>query len=258
MSYAIGSIVLALMLVLMISLTSQGKNDRRRTNSSSFRHVAAQVDTLKPAATVETAFKVLVFHPASRTDFSELEKSITAISNSAKIESKLEYYAWGKPATTMLARSMKIRVSPESTIVAFVAPNGAITWGGPEEQISSAQASAVFPTMGMCQIIKSAQAGKDMLLVFDRGGAANGEQVIQIATDYVQTPSNNAELFVIDPDDPANSEIVARTKLPPDSLKDTRLLFLTAGQVRGQLSGKFTGEDLKALKKSCSGKAGCC
>ena len=258
MAYGIGSILLALILVLMLSLTSCGKNEGQRVNSAGFRHIAAQVDSLKPVATAETAFKALVFHPASRTDFGELEKSIEAINESRKTEMKLEHHAWGKPATTVLAGSLKIRTSPQQTIVAFQAPNGAITWGGPEERIALADPQTAFPTPRMCEIIKSAQGGKDVLLVFSHDGAPNGKKLVQTATEYAQKAANRAELYVIDPNDPSNQDIVTRTNLPPDSLKDARMLFMVNGQVRGQLSGAITGKDIQGLKKSCSGKAGCC
>ena len=258
MTYGIGSILLALLLVLMLSLASYGKNDRRRANSAGFQYITAQVDTLKSIPLEETAYQVLVFHPASRTDFGDFEKSIKGIGDSGKIDTKLAYYTWGKPETTKLAGSMKIRTSPQSTIVVFKAPNGAITWGGPEEMVSSVQASAVFPSDGMCEIIKSAQGGNDVLLVFSHDGAPNGQKLVQTASAYAQEPTNKAELYVIDPYDPTNLDIVERTKLPPDSLKDARMLFMVNGRVLGQLGGPITGQDIQALKKSCSGKAGCC
>lgn len=258
MAYGIGSILLALLLVLMLSLASYGKNDRRSTNISGFRHIAAQVDTLTAAETPGEVFKVLVLHPDTRTGFSDLEKTIKSISAGGQTETAIEYYAWNDPKTATMLRDLRIRMSPGRTIVAFVAPNGAITWGGTDEMVSSVQAGAVFPSDGMCEIIESSQRGNDVLIVFSRDGATNGNQVIRTATDYVQTPANKAELFIIDPEDPANAEIVARTKLPPDSLKDARLLFMTAGRVRGQLTGAITSQALQGLKKSCSGKAGCC
>ncbi|MFC1475620.1 hypothetical protein ACFLQW_01305 [Candidatus Zixiibacteriota bacterium] len=258
MTYGIGSILLALLLVIMLSLASHGQSGRQRTKLSGFRHVAAQVDTLQSMAKEEMAFKVLVFHPASRTSFGDLEKSVNAISESGKIPTKMEYHAWGEPSTTMLARSMKIQTSSQSTLVVFKAPNGATTWGGLEERIATATPQVTFPTPRMCEIIKSAQSGRDVLLVFNHDDAPNGEQLVLAATAYVQMPVNKAELYIIDPNDPANQEIVTRTKLPPDSLKDARLLFMTAGQVRGQLTGAITNQDLQGLKKSCSGKAGCC
>jgi hypothetical protein len=258
MTYGIGSILFALVLVIMLSFACHGQSSRQQAKAAGFRHVAAQVDTLKSTAKEETAFKVLVFHPATRTSFGDLEQSVKAISESGKTKTKMEYHVWGEPSTTVLARKMRIGTTAQNTLVVFEAPNGATTWGGPAENIGSANPEAVFPTPRMCEVIKSAQSGNDVLLVFSHDGAPNGDELVQTATAYAQMPVNKAELFVIDPNDPANQEIVARTQLPADSLKDARMLFMVNGQVRGQLTGAVTDQDIQGLKKSCSGKSGCC
>jgi hypothetical protein len=149
-------------------------------------------------------------------------------------------------------------MAAEQTMVVIQAPNGALTWGGQEEAVSKVDPKIAFPAARMAEIISSAQAGKDVLLVFSGGRAANGTQLIQSATDYVQTPANKAEMFVIDPDDPANSEIIQRTNVPPDSLRDARMLMVVGGQVKGQLTRAASVSDIQALKKTCSGKSGCC
>ena len=258
MAHAIGGLLLALMLVFLLSIASRGSGERRPTHSAAFRHVVAQTDTTFSAPVQDSGYQVLVLHPDTRTDFGDLEQSIKTVSDAGKIETSIEYHAWTDPGTVDIVRKLKIRMSPYQTLVMFKAPNGAVTWGGTEQLFGSADANTIFPSPGVCEIIKSAQQGKDVLLVFSRAKTPNKIQLVRTATEYVQIPANKAELFIIDPEDPANQDIVARTKLPADSLNDARLLLMIGGQVRGQLTGKVSTKDIEGLKKSCSGKAGCC
>lgn len=143
-------------------------------------------------------------------------------------------------------------------MIVFQAPNGAITWGGAENALATLDPTVAFPSPMMSQIINSAQSGKDVLIVFSDDGQPNGKALVRAANAYAQTPTNKAEAFVIDPNDPSNADIVSRTKLSADSLKDARLLLLVGGKVQGQLTGVVSDTSIAALKKSCSGKSGCC
>ncbi|MBI5867260.1 MAG: hypothetical protein HZB43_03060 [candidate division Zixibacteria bacterium] len=258
MYFGIAGVVVVIALVLALNTSSFGKSKQKSAYSAAFRHVAAQVDSSQAAAVEQEAFKVLVFHPAERSDFKEIEKQMKSLARTAEAKTEFERHVWGEPATTVLARSLRLQISPQQTIVVVVSPSQAFTWGGPEEIIVTADPNIAFPSPQMCEIIKSAQQGRDVLLVFSGAGAPSGAQLVSTATEYVQNPANAAEMFVIDPSDPANEQVVARTQLPPDSLKDARMLFMVAGQVRGQLSGAIKATDIQALKKTCSGKAGCC
>jgi hypothetical protein len=258
MSFGIASLVLVIALVLALNLSSYGKSKQKSAYSAAFRHVAAQMDSSQTPAAGQDAFKVLVFHPADRADFKQIEQQVKSLARTADAKTVFERHPWGEPATTVLARTLRLQISPEQTIVVVVAPNEAFTWGGPEEVLVTAEPNIAFPSSRMCEVIKSSQRGKDLLLVFSGAHSPNGTQLVTTATEYVQNPANGAEMFVIDPNDPANEEVVARTKLPPDSLKDARMLFMVGGQVRGQISGAIKATDIQALKKTCSGKAGCC
>lgn len=258
MSFGIASFVLVIVLVLALNSSPYGKSKQNSAYSAAFRHVAAQVDSLQAPTVGQDAFKVLVFHPADRADFKQIEQQVKSLARTADAKTAFERHPWGEPATTVLARTLRLQISPEQTIVVVVAPNQAFTWGGPEEVVVTTEPNIAFPSPQMCEIIKSAQQGKDVLLVFSGAGTPSGTQLVTTATEYVQNPANGAEMFVIDPNDPANEDVVARTKLPPDSLKDARMLFMVGGQVRGQISGAIRATDLQALKKTCSGKAGCC
>ena len=259
MIYGIGTLIVALVLVLMLGLSSYGqgsKNRGRSVYSSSFRHVAAQTETMATSQPQESTFRALVFHDPARTDFTSLDESIRNFAKPRNID--IRHHALGDPQTTALMNSLRVRMGAGQTMVVIQAPNGSLTWGGPEDAIGTIDAKIAFPSARMAEIIRPAQEGKDVLLVFSRGKAASGTQLIQSATDYVQTPANKAEMFVIDPDDPANSEIIQRTNVPPDSLKDARMLMLVGGQVKGQITRATSVSDIQALKKTCSGKSGCC
>jgi len=258
MSFGIASVVLVVALVLALNLSSYGKGRQKSAYSAAFRHVAAQVDSTQTPAAGQEAFKILVFHPADRSDFKQIETQAKSLARTADVKTDFERHPWGEQATTDLARSLRLQISPEQTIIVIMAPNQAFTWGGPEEVLVAADPTIAFPSPQMCEIIRSAQQGKDLLLVFSPAQSPNSKQLVMTATEYVQNPANGAEMFVIDPTDPVNEEVVARTKLPPDSLKDARMLYMVGGQVRGQISGAIKATDIQALKKSCSGKAGCC
>lgn len=259
MMYGIGTLIAALVLVLMLGLSSYGQNSKdrgRSVYSSSFRHVAAQTIAMETPQSQALTFRADVFHPPARTDFTSLDESIRTLARPRNID--IQHHALGDPETTALMGSLRVRMSPEQTMIVIQAPNGSLTWGGPEGTLGSINAKTVFPSARMAEIIKPAQDGKDVLLVFSRGGAANGTQLIQSATDYVQAPANKAEMFVIDPDDPANKEIIERTNIPPDSLQNARMLMVVGGQVKGQLTRATNVGEIQALKKTCSGKSGCC
>jgi hypothetical protein len=258
MAFGIGSILFALALVLILGLSTSAQESGTANKSAAFRHVATQAQVQSVAPAEQGAFKVLVLHPAERSDFQSIDQSIRALAGSRQLP--IEYHALNAPETTALLLRLRMRMAPDQTMIVFEAPNGAITWGGPEEELNKAKADIVLPTPRMCEVIKAAQTGNDVLLVFSDDGRKNGEQLVNAAMAYAQVPANKAELFVIDPDDPANADIITRTQLPPDSLKDARMLLLVGGRVQGQLTGttSMTGDDIKALKKSCSGKSGCC
>jgi hypothetical protein len=256
MAYGIGSLIVILALVLMLGLPSHSKDRGRAVYSGSFRHVAAQADTLVALQNPESAFQALIFHPPARTDFAALDESIRTLASPRGID--IRHYALGDPETTAQMSRLRVRMGAEQTMVVIQAPNGALTWGGQEAAVSKIAAKAVFPSSRMAEIILSAQGGKDVILVFGGDRTPNGTQLVQAATEYVQTPANQAEMFVIDPDDPANNEILEKTKMPPDSLRDARLLMVVGGQVKGQLTRAASVSDIQALKKTCSGKSGCC
>ncbi|HUU45380.1 MAG TPA: hypothetical protein VM118_06565 [Acidobacteriota bacterium] len=256
MAIGISSILCALALVLILGLSSNAQQTGPAGQSAAFRHVIAQTQVPTTSPAEEGTFKAIVLHPAGRSDFEELEKGINTVGGVRQVP--IEYHALDNPRTAALLKKYGIRMAPNQTMIVFQAPNEAITWGGPEEALINLNANVVFPTPRMCAVIKVAQTGKDVLLVFSDDGRTNGEQLVNAATDYVNAPANKAELFVIDPDDPANQDIIARTKLPPDSLKDARMLLLVGGRVQGQLTGSVDSTAIAALKKSCSGKAGCC
>jgi len=259
MIYGIGTLIAALVLVLMLGLSSYGQNSKDRRGSvysSSFRHVAAQTIAMETPQSQGSTFRADVFHPPARTDFTSLDESIRTLARPRNID--IRHHALGDAETMALMSSLRVRMSPEQTMIVIQTPNGSSTWGGPEEAIGNINAKIAFPSARMAEIIKPAQDGKDVLLVFSRGKAGNGPQLIQSATDYVQTPANKAEMFVIDPDDPANKEIIERTNVPLDSLKDARMLMVVGGQVKGQLTRATNVTEIQALKKTCSGKSGCC
>lgn len=258
MAFGIGSILFALALVLILGLSSNAQQGGSASKSAAFRHVASQGQVQMVAPEEQGVFKAMVLHPAERTDFQSIDQSIRTIAGTREVP--VEYHALNTPETAALLQGLRIRMAPDQTMIVFEAPNGAITWGGPEEELSKVKAEIVFPTPRMSEVIKAAQTGSDVLLVFSDEGRKNGEQLVNAATAYAQVPANKAELFVIDPDDPSNADIITRTQLPPDSLKDARMLLLVGGRVQGQLTGttSMTGDDIKALKKACSGKAGCC
>ncbi len=252
------SIVVALALVVILSVSSIAQKSGSESSSAAFRHVTVQSETPTSTPVSQDGFSALVFHPGGRTDFQSVEQSLQSIAGVRQLS--IEYHALNNPETTALLRRLRMRMAPNQTMVVFQAPNGAITWGAPEASLGRGNANTVFPSPQMCKIIKAAQSGRDVLLVFADNQDLNGARMIQSATDYVQKPANKADLFVIDPDDPANADIVARTKLPADSLTDARMLLMVGGRVAGQISGtpSLTGDDIAALKKSCSGKSGCC
>jgi hypothetical protein len=258
MALGISSILFALALVLILSFGSSAQVRTPANNNAAFRHVTAQAQVQNVHPATEGTFKALVIHPAGRSDFENLEQSVLEIAGDRKLP--IEYHTLNTPETADLLRQLKIRMSLDQTMIVIEASNGTITWGGQETALANVDPDIVFPTPRMCEIIKAAQSGKDVLLVFSDDNRTNGEQLVKAATAYAETPANKAELFVIDPDDPANQDIIARTKLPPDSLKDARMLLLVGGRIQGQLTGttSLTGDDITALKKSCSGKAGCC
>ena len=259
MIYGIGTLIAALVLVLMLGLSSYGKGNKDRGGSvysSSFRHVAAQTIAMETPQSQASTFRADVFHPPARTDFTSLDGSIRALARPRNID--IQHHALGDPETMALMSSLRVRMSPEQTMIVIQAPNGSSTWGGSEEMVGNINPKTAFPSARMAEIIKPAQDGKDVLLVFSRGKAANGTQMIQSATDYVQVPANKAEMFIVDPDDPANAEIIERTNVSPDSLKDARMLMVVGGQVKGQLTRATNVSDIQALKKTCSGKSGCC
>jgi hypothetical protein len=256
MAFGIGSILFALALVLILGLSTNAQQTGSAGQSAAFRHVIAQTQAPTTSPAEEGVFKAIVLHPPGRSDFGSLEKGVHTVAGARRLP--IEYHALDNPETAALLRRLRIRMAPNQTMVVFQAPNKAITWGGPEEALVNLSAGVVFPTPRMCEIIKAAQTGKDVLLVFSDDGQANGKQLVNAATAYVNAPTNKAELFVIDPDDPSNQDIIARTKLPPDSLKDARMLLLVGGRVQGQLTGSVDSTAIAALKKSCSGKAGCC
>jgi hypothetical protein len=204
----------------------------------------------------DNLFKVLVLHPAERTDFIGVEQSIRNVAGLRNVVT--EYHSLGDPQTSALLNKLRIRVALNQTMLVIQAPNGAITWGGPETALAALDRSVAFPSPMMSQIIKSSQEGKDVLLVFSNDQKPNGQQLVRAANAYAQTPTNKAESYLIDPNDPSNADIVSRTKLSADSLKDARLLLLVGGKVQGQLSGVVSDTSIAALKKSCSGKSGCC
>lgn len=257
MAYGIGSLIVILVLVLMLGLPSQSKERGRPVFSGTFRHVAAQTTNLSVVPQNQAStFQALIFHPPARTDLTALDGSIRALASPRDID--IRHYALGDPETMAEMSRLRVRMGADQTMVVIQAPNGALTWGGSEEAVSKINAKIVFPSERMAEIIRSAQTGNDVLLVFSGGKAANGTQLVQSATDYVQTPANKAEMYVIDPDDPANKEIIERTNVPLDSLRDARMLMVVGGQIKGQLTRAAGVSDIQALKKSCSGKAGCC
>ena len=256
MAFGIGSILFALALILILGLSTGAQERSAASKATAFRHVASQVQVPTDIPAEEATFKALVLHPAGRSDFENIEQSVRAIAGTRELP--IEYRTLNTPETASLLRQLQIRMSLNQTMIVLQAPNGAVTWGGPEETLAGVDTDIVFPSPGMCEIIKAAQSGKDVLLVFSDDERKNGKQLVSAATAYATTPANKAELFVIDPDDPENQDIMARTKLPPDSLKDARMLLLVGGQVQGQLTGAVGSKDIEALKKSCSGKAGCC
>ncbi len=258
MAYGISSIVLALLIVVMLSLASYGQNNRGRANATGFQHVTAHVDTTETISIENAVYKILVFHPASRASFGDLEKSLQELGSSGEVKVQIEYYPAGEPRTTVKASKLRMRPSPQMTLVIFEAPNGAVTWGGPENRIATVKPESAFPSPRMCEVIKSAQSGRDVLLVFSHDAAPHDQALVQAATAYAKDPANKADAYVVDPNDAANGDIVERTKLPPDSLNDARLLLMVGGRVSGQLTGEITEQDIQGLKKSCSGKAGCC
>jgi hypothetical protein len=259
MIYGIGTLIAALVLVLMLGLSSYGQNSKVRGGSvysSSFRHVAAQTIAVEPQQSQASTFRAEVFHPPARTDFTSLDESLRTLARPKNID--IRHHALGAPETMALMNSLRVRMTLEQTMIVIQAPNGSLTWGGLEETLASINAKAAFPGDRMAEIIKPAQEGKDILLVFSRGKAAAGTQLVQSAADYAQMPANKTEMFIIDPDDPANKEIIERTTIPPDSLRDGRLLMLVGGQIKGQLTRAASVTDIQALKKTCSGKSGCC
>jgi len=256
MAYGIGSLIAILALVLMLGLSSYSKDRGRSVYSGSFRHVAAQTLAMETPESQESTFRADVFHPPARTDFTSLDESIRTLAQPRDID--IRHHALGDPETTAEMSRLRVRMGAQQTMIVIQAPNGSLTWGGPEETVGSINVKTAFPSARMAAIIKPAQDGKDVLLVFSRGEATNGTQLIQSATDYVQAPANKAEMFVIDPDDPANKEIIERTNIPPDSLKNARMLMVVGGQVKGQLTRATNVGEIQALKKTCSGKSGCC
>ena len=256
MAFGIGSILFALALVLILGLSTNAQQSGSAVKSAAFQHVIAQTQTEITTPAEQSGFKVLVLHPPGRSDFENLEQSIRAIDGERELP--IEYHALGTLETAALLGKLRMQMAANQTMVVFQSANGATTWGAPEEALENVDAETVFPTPRMCEIIKVAQSGKDVLLVFSDDQRKNGEELVSAATAYATTPANKAELFVIDPDDPANQDIISRTKLPPDSLKDARMLLLVGGRVQGQLTGSVSSKDIEALKKSCSGKAGCC
>jgi hypothetical protein len=255
MAYII-SLIVALAAVVILGLALHGNGGGGSAYAGGFRHVTAQTDTLVTSANQGSAFQVMVFHPPARTDFASVDEPIRTLASPRSVE--IRHYASGSPETMQLMNRLRVRMGADQTVVVIQAPNGALTWGGPEETIAKLNTKVAFPSDRMSEIIKAAQRGKDVLLVFSGERMANGTQLVQAASDYVLTPANKAEAFVIDPDDPANSEIIARTNMPPDSLRDARMLMMVGGQVKGQLTRAANATDIQALKKSCSGKAGCC
>ncbi|GAB4328587.1 MAG: hypothetical protein Kow0074_24640 [Candidatus Zixiibacteriota bacterium] len=252
------SLAAALALVLILSLSAVAQKAGTAAGNAAFRHVTTQTETLTSNPASQDGFTVLVFHPGGRTDFGSLEQSIQSVAGARQLT--VERHALNDPETAALLRSLRMRMAPNQTMIVFRAPNGALTWGGSEAQLGKVDPNVVFPSPQMCEIIKTAQSGRDVLLVFADDQQTNGARMIQSATSYVQKPGTNADLFVIDPTDPSNQDVIARTKLPPDSLTDARMLLLVGGRVAGQISGapSLTGDDIAALKKSCSGKSGCC
>lgn len=258
MALGISGILFALALVVILDIPIGAQQQSPASKSMAFHHITsqAQIQTAHPA--MESTFKALVLHPAGRTDFQTIEQSLHGIAGPRDLS--IEYHALNTPETAALLQQMRIRMSPNQTMIVIQAANGTITWGGEENALGTVAPDIAFPTPRMLEVIKAAQTGNDVLLVFSDDGRKNGEQLVNAATAYATTPANKAELFVIDPDDPDNQDIIARTKLAPDSLKDARMLLLVGGRVQGQLTGttSITGNDIKALKKSCSGKSGCC
>lgn len=255
MAYGIWGLLVALALVLLLGLPSLAQ-DKKSSSSSGSRSGAAQTGVVATSPVTGDLFKVLVLHPADRTDFAAIDEFVRGVSGVRTVVT--EYHSLGDPQTRTLLNKLQIRIAPNQTMLVFQAPNGAITWGGPESSLSTLDPNVAFPSFRMSQIINSAQSGKDVLIVFSDDGQPNGKALIRAANDYAQTPTNKAEAFVIDPNDPSNADIVSRTKLSADSLKDARLLLLVGGRVQGQLTGVVSDTSIAALKKSCSGKSGCC
>lgn len=255
MVYGIWGLLVALALVLLLGLPSLAQ-DKKSNSSRGSRPGAVQASVVATSPVSGDLFKVLVLHPADRMDFASIEESIRNVSGVRNVVT--EYHSVGDPQTIALMNKMRIRVAPNQTMLVFQAPNGAITWGGPESALPTLDPTVAFPSAMMAQIINSAQSGKDVLIVFSDDGQPNGEALVRAANAYAQTPTNQADAFVVDPNDPSNADIVSRTKLSADSLKDARLLLLVGGKVQGQLSGVVSDTSIAALKKSCSGKPGCC
>lgn len=257
MIYGIWALFLALALVVLLGLPSLAQDKSASGKSRGARPGAAQTTTPTTSPVSGDLYKVLILHPGDRTDFAGIESAVRGISGVRNVIT--EYHSLNDPATSTLLNKLRIRMALNQTMIVIQAPNGAITWGGAETGLGSLNPIIAFPSPKMAEIIKSSQDGKDVLLVFSDAGQPNGERLIRAATAYAGTPTNKAEAFVIDPSDPSDADIVSRTKLPSDSLKDARLLLLVGGKVQGQLNGAFvTDSSIAALKKSCSGKSGCC
>lgn len=255
MMYGIWGLLVALALVLLLGLPSLAQ-EKKSNNSQGSRSGAAQSAMVATSPVTGDPYKVLILHPADRMDFTTIEESVRNVSGIRNVVTEL--HSLGDPQTSALLNKMRIRVAPNQTMLVFQAPNGAITWGGPESALATLDPKVAFPSFMMSQIINSAQSGKDVLIVFSDDGHPNGRALVRAANDYAQTPTNKAEAFVIDPNDPSTADVVSRTKLPADSLKDARLLLLVGGKVQGQLTGVVSDTSIAALKKSCSGKSGCC
>lgn len=255
MVYGIWGLLVVLALVLVLGLPSLAQDKTTKSPRGS-RPGVAQTAMLATAPKADSPFKILVIHPADRTDFATIEQSVSSVSGMRNVVT--QYHSMGDPATSTLLNKLRIRMALGQTMIVIQAPNGAVTWGGAENAMATLDPNVAFPSATMTQIIKSAQEGKDVLMVFSNDQKPNGQQLVRAANAYAQTPTNKAETFVIDPNDPQNADIVSRTKLPADSLKDARLLLLVGGKVQGQLSGFVSDTSIAALKKSCSGKSGCC
>ncbi len=255
MAYGIWGLLVALAVVLLLGLPSLAQ-DKKSSSSRGTQSGATRASMGATSLAADGLFKILVLHPAERTDFAGVEQSIRSVAGIRNVVT--EYHSTGDPQTATLLNKLRIRIALDQTLLVIQSPNGAITWGGPETAVAGLDPSVAFPSPMMSQIIKSSQEGKDVLLVFSNDQKPNGQQLVRAANAYAQMPTNKAESFLIDPNDPSNADIVSRTKLSADSLRDARLLLLVGGKVQGQLTGIVTDTSIAALKKSCSGKSGCC